>query len=89
MDGENGAVALAEPFKGEPIVVGEWGPDNPWPGLDIGDDKATTGYEITMSIAYCPETGAVHLAGNYRGGADGRMLLELAAERIQEAFPKP
>ena len=69
----------------EPREVGHFDTEHPWPGLPV----ETPLYEITLSIAYTPETGEVKLDGSFRGGADGHMLLELAAERIREAFPKP
>jgi len=51
--------------------------------------KADAGTRITMSIAYLPETGEIVIDGSFKGGADGRMLLEMAATRLLEEFPKP
>ena len=44
---------------------------------------------IMLSIAYTPETGEIVIDGSFKGGADGRMLLEMAAAQLAEAYPRP
>ena len=51
-------------------------------------DAAPTPTEITLSIAYLPDTGDVKLDGNFRGEPDGTMLLKLAQRLIKASYPE-